>query len=97
VLSGYNGGGDVRFEILSFAIGVVAISGPMTWLRLRSGSLWPCAVLHASHNLFVQGVFDRLTTRGDGAITVVGEFGVVFAGSLLLVSLPFWTMGMRRG
>lgn len=95
VLSNYNGGGDIRFELLSFGVGVIALSGAMAWLRLRAGSLWPCATLHASHNLFIQQVFDRLTTRGAGEITVVGEFGILFAGTVVLVCLPFWIMGIR--
>jgi membrane protease YdiL (CAAX protease family) len=69
VLSDYNGGGDQRFEIASFMILVIAISGAFAWLRLKSGSLWPAATLHASHNLFIQGIFDPLTTRGANEIT----------------------------
>ena len=34
LLSKYNGGGDVRFELISFVTAVLAMSGPMTWLRL---------------------------------------------------------------
>jgi membrane protease YdiL (CAAX protease family) len=95
VFSHYNGGGDPRFEIASFAIGVIAMSGPMTWLRLRSGSFWPCATMHAAHNLTVQNIFDPLTVRGPSAITMTGEFGVVMIGAVVVVSLPFWIMGAR--
>lgn len=97
VFSHYNGGGAQSFELASFAVGVIAMSGPMSWLRLRSGSFWPCATMHASHNLFVQNVFDPLSARGPGEITMVGEFGVVFATTVLVVSLPFWVMGARSG
>ena len=95
ILSTYNAGGDMRFELLSFGIGVVALSGPMAWLRLNANSLWPCVTLHASHNLLIQQIFDRLTTRGEGEITMVGEFGVLFAAAVLLVSVPFWIGGLR--
>ena len=95
ILSTYNAGGDMRFELLSFGIGVVALSGPMAWLRLKANSLWPCVTLHASHNLFIQQIFDRLTTRGAGEITMVGEFGILFAVAVLLVSVPFWIGGSR--
>jgi membrane protease YdiL (CAAX protease family) len=95
LFSHYNGGGDVRFEVASFVVGVIAMSGPMSWLRLRSGSLWPCATFHAAHNLFVQNVFDPLSARGENQITMIGEFGVIFAAAVLLVSLPFWVMGAR--
>jgi membrane protease YdiL (CAAX protease family) len=30
---------------------VVAIAVPMAWLRLRTGSVWPAAIMHALHNL----------------------------------------------
>jgi uncharacterized protein len=95
VLSDYNGGGDQRFEIASFMIMVVAISGAFAWLRLKSGSLWPAATLHASHNLFIQGIFDPLTTRGANEITMVSEFGVVLAAVAVVVCIPFWVMGAR--
>jgi membrane protease YdiL (CAAX protease family) len=95
VLSDYNGGGDQRFEIASFMILVIAISGAFAWLRLSSGSLWPAATLHASHNLFIQGIFDPLTTRGPNPITMVSEFGVILAASAVVVCIPFWVMGAR--
>lgn len=95
VLSDYNGGGDQRFEIASFMIMVIAISGAFAWLRLSSGSLWPAATLHASHNLLIQGIFDPLTTRGANPITMVSEFGVILAGCAVVVCIPFWVMGAR--
>lgn len=95
VLSDYNGGGDKTFEMASFVVLVVSISGVFAWLRLKSGSLWPAATLHASHNLFIQGIFDPLTTRGASDVTMVSEFGVVTAGVALLICIPFWVMGAR--
>ncbi|MGI8746267.1 MAG: hypothetical protein ACR2NN_27550 [Bryobacteraceae bacterium] len=47
---------SARFSVMIVATGTMA-----AWLRLRSGSLWPAAILHASHNLFIQSVFDPLT------------------------------------
>ncbi len=96
IFSGYNAGGEQVFEIISFMVMITAISGAFAWLRLQSGSLWPAVTLHASHNLFLQMIFDPMTTRGDSHITMVGEFGVITAGVCLLVCLPFWIAGMRR-
>jgi len=93
--SGYNGGGDIRFELLSFVVAVVSMSAALSWLRLQSGSFWPCVTMHASHNLFIQGLFDPLSSRGSNSIPMVGEFGIVFAAAVLIVSIPFWIMGMR--
>lgn len=93
LVGGYNGGGDPRLEIPSFIVMVVSMSAALSWLRLKAQSLWPCVTMHAVHNLLVQGIFDRLVTRQSGGITLVGEFGILFAATALLFSLPFWRMG----
>jgi membrane protease YdiL (CAAX protease family) len=95
VFSAYNGGGDTAFEMTSFAVNVIAMSGIFAWLRLDSRSLWPAATLHASHNVFIQLVFDPLSARAGSHITMVSEFGVVTAATCVLFSLPFWVLGAR--
>ena len=43
---------------MSLALGEeIAISFVFAWMRLKSGSLWTGALLHASHNLYVQTIF----------------------------------------
>jgi hypothetical protein len=96
LLGNYNAGGSIGFELASFAIMVLAMSGPIAWLRLKAGSFWPCVTFHASHNLLVQGIFDPLSGRGSGQVTMVGEFGVVMALVVFFTALPFWLMGLRR-
>lgn len=95
VFSTYNGGGDIAFEMASFAVTVLSMSGVFAWLRLDSRSLWPAATLHASHDLFIQVVFDPLSARAGHHITMVSEFGVVTAAVCVLFSLPFWILGAR--
>jgi hypothetical protein len=59
-------------------------------MRLKSGSVWTGMLLHASHNLFIQGVFDPLTQ--DTAVTkyVRGVFGAALAVAGLVVGYLFW-------
>jgi len=73
-----------------FAILIIAISFPFAWLTLKSGSLWTAVLLHTTHNIFIQGVFDRLS--GNTAITphITGEFGVGLALTRLVVAYFFW-------
>ena len=87
----YNGGTGPVFSIACFAVMVVAISFPMTWLRLRSRSVWPTVLMHAMHNLYIQSFFDRVT--GDTGITkyIIGEFGVGLAIVTAIVAYIFWT------
>jgi membrane protease YdiL (CAAX protease family) len=72
-----------------FTLSVVVISGVYTWLRLRSGSVWPAALLHAASNTYM-GAFEALTTHTGVTSYWTYEYGAGFALVLPLVALPFW-------
>jgi uncharacterized protein len=86
----YNSGTPVWYAVLCFAVMVVSLSFPMAWLRLRSGSVWPAAILHASHNLFVQGFFDRVTVDTGPTRWLTGEFGAALAVTIFVTGWLFW-------
>jgi membrane protease YdiL (CAAX protease family) len=91
VLADYhNPGAPLWFGLVCFAVLVIGISFAFAWLRLRSGSVWPTVLLHASHNIAIQAIFTPLT--GATALTpyVIGEFGVGLALAGLLVGYLFW-------
>jgi uncharacterized protein len=89
-LGGYNGGTPGWYSGLCFTALVMGIGTVFAWLRLKSGSVWPAMILHASHNLFIQGFLDPITK--DTAITkyVRGEFGAALAVTGLLTGYLFW-------
>ncbi|WP_049620594.1 type II CAAX endopeptidase family protein [Frateuria defendens] len=91
----YNSGTPWWFALPCFTLMVLAISVPMAWLRLRSGSLWPAAILHASHNVFIQQFFTPITSP-HGAITpyAIDEFGFMLPLVVVLVAVVVWR---RRG
>ena len=53
IFADYNAGAPAWYSVGCFTVAVVAGSFVMAWLTLRSQSLWPAAILHASHNLLV--------------------------------------------
>jgi uncharacterized membrane protein YciS (DUF1049 family) len=61
-------------------------------LTLKSGSLWPAVLLHTTHNIFIQGVFNRLTGNTEISSYITGEFGVGLALTSLVVAYVFWRM-----
>lgn len=91
----YHGEGTPRwYSLACFAAMVMAIGTIMAWLRTVSGSLWPPAVLHASHNLIVQAVFDAGTKPGPWSGYVTGEFGI---GLVLTIGVVAWVIVRKRG
>jgi uncharacterized protein len=87
----YNGGTRPWYSLACFTILVLAIAFVFAWIRLASGSVWPAAILHASHNLWIQDVFDPLTGNTGPTPWVIGEFGAALA----LVALPAAWMAWR--
>jgi membrane protease YdiL (CAAX protease family) len=90
IFADYNGGTPTGYSVLCFAVMVVALGVPFAWLRLKSGSVWPAAILHASHNLFVQGFFDRVTVDTGPTKWLTSEFGAALALAIVGTSLLFW-------
>jgi membrane protease YdiL (CAAX protease family) len=90
LLADYRGGGPVGFGTACFTVMAVGIAVPLAWLRLRSGSLWPATLLHATHNLLVQAVFDPLTTDAGPTEYVIGEFGAALAVAAVVVGWLTW-------
>jgi membrane protease YdiL (CAAX protease family) len=79
------------FWVSCFTIVAIAISFALAWLRLVSGSLWPCVFLHASHNVFMQQIFTPLTAEtGPATVYAVGDLGAAFVVVALFVAVIFW-------
>ena len=90
VFADYNAGAPAWYSVICFVIMVLGISFPFAWLRLRSGSFWPAAILHATHNLFVQAFFDRVTVDTGPTEWFTSEFGAALAVTAVVTALVFW-------
>src|SRR5262249_3568404 len=76
---------------LCFTVMVVSMSFVFAWMRLKSGSLWTGAILHASHNLYIQGVFTPITGDTGKTKWFVDEFGCVVPLVAVAFAVYFWT------
>ncbi|HXY51205.1 MAG TPA: type II CAAX endopeptidase family protein [Terriglobales bacterium] len=90
IWSDYNGGTPLWYGLTCFTVMVVAISFVFAWMRLRSGSLWTGALLHASHNLYVQSIFTPLTGNAGKTAWFIDEFGAVLPAMAVLFAIYFW-------
>ncbi len=92
----------VWYKLICFTVMLTGVSFVFTWFRLKSGSLWTGMFLHASHNLFIQGLPDLTTDKGMTAY-LIDEFGAVSAVVAIIVAFIFWkkrgqlTAGFSKG
>jgi membrane protease YdiL (CAAX protease family) len=82
-------------SVCLFVVGIVAAGYVFAWLRLSSGSIWPCIWAHGAWNAVIQGAFDRSTSdRG----VWVGESGVLTSAMLILFAVVLyrvWPLAQR--
>ncbi len=82
-------------QLLLFVVTVTAMTFTISWLRLKSGSIWPAILLHASHNLYIQWLFDPLTTETSSLSKyVIGESGIALTIVFIALAVIFW--GLRK-
>lgn len=87
ILTGvYAAGPNPGLSAAVFLVDVVGIGYVIGVLRLRSGSVWPAALLHGAWNGIIQVGFDRAAT-GAGATFWVGEEGIFVAVVSLAIGL----------
>ena len=67
---------------------VTAVSiGPMlAWLRLRTGSIWPCIILHATWNGLINAGFTQ-AVQNHAENMWVGETGILVVATLVIAVL----------
>lgn len=87
----YNAGTPTWYGLTCFTVMVIAMSFVFAWMRLRSGSLWTGAILHASHNLYIQSIFTPLTRNTGNTAWFIDEFGAVLPVVAVAFAIYFWS------
>ena len=90
----YNNHVPRLYALVCFTLMVIANSIIMAWLVLRARSLWPAAILHASHNLFIQSIFTPLTRDTGSTKYIIDEFGIGLVITNLIVAI--WILAAKR-
>jgi membrane protease YdiL (CAAX protease family) len=85
----YHSTAPTWYVFLCFIVEVVAFSFVYAWLRLKSGSIWPAVIIHASFNLF-EGVFNQLTVDRGYTEYFTTEFGAGLAIAFVLIAYWCW-------
>ena len=86
----YNLGTPGWYALSCFTVMVIGLSVIYTWFRLKTGSLWTATFLHASHNLFIQGIFTPLTGETGATRYAIDEFGFVLPLVIAVTAVLFW-------
>jgi membrane protease YdiL (CAAX protease family) len=67
-------------------VATLAFGSILAWLRLSTGSVWPCILLHAAWNSMINGGF-TLATENASQNMWIGETGILIAVTLVIAAL----------
>jgi membrane protease YdiL (CAAX protease family) len=98
LFSDYDNASPRWFALPCFVVFVLSLSVIMSWLRLRSGSLWTGAITHASVNLFNQGWFTPMTdAHGWKTAYAIDESGFMLPATFAVAAGVFWRLRAHTG
>lgn len=93
----YKVGAPLWLGLICFTVMTVGISFLYAWLRLRSRSVWPPAMLHASHNVFIISIFNSLTKDTGSTGYFISEYGLGLAAAMVILAGGVWYIQKRSG
>lgn len=95
VLGSYHGPGSLGYSVVTFFLSIFGGSTIFAWIRLRSGSVWPAALLHGFWNYFIQQFYPAVTAVTGAGGAMVGEFGWFTVLISIVLGLLFWHLRDR--
>jgi membrane protease YdiL (CAAX protease family) len=90
MVTDYYRSGHLWYSLTCFTTLLLAASVICTWLRLKSGSIWPAVMLHAANNLFVQDVMRPLAGSGRWSQYAIDQFGGLLPLFAVVVAVTVW-------
>ncbi len=84
--SGYAALPSPLFSATNLMVAAAAFGSILAWMRLGTGSIWPCVVAHAAWNAIINGAFN-LATQGEDATFWIGESGFLVMLAVVGVTL----------
>lgn len=78
------------YQIACFTAMVITTGVILAWLRMKSGSIWPVAIMHATHNGLIQTFLDRITIDKGNTQYFTGEFGVMLITFAFIIAWYVW-------
>ena len=68
-------------------VATLAFGSILGWVRLGTGSVWPCIVAHAAWNAIINGAFTPATQNATENLWI-GETGILVTATLVIAA--FW-------
>ncbi len=74
----------------TFTIMIIGISVILAYYTFKSNSLWPAAIYHSVHNIYIQKICTPLTISNEKTIFWIDEYGFMIPIITTIFAIYFW-------
>ena len=71
----YGRGENLLMHMGAFTIMIIGISVILAYFTFKSKSLWPAAIYHSVHNIYIQKICSPLTVSNENTAFWIDEYG----------------------
>lgn len=86
----YGSGENLLMHMGAFTIMIIGISVILAYYTFKSNSLWPAAIYHSVHNIYIQKIATPLTISNDKTFFWIDEYGFMIPIVTTVFAFYFW-------
>ena len=86
----YGRGENLLLHMGAFSIMIIGISVILAYYTFKSNSLWPAALYHSVHNIYIQKICTPLTISNDKTTFWIDEYGLMIPIVTTIFAVYFW-------
>ncbi|WP_033958908.1 CPBP family intramembrane glutamic endopeptidase [Psychroserpens jangbogonensis] len=86
----YGRGENLLLHLTAFTIMIIGISVILAYYTFKSKSLWPAAMYHSVHNIYIQKICTPLTISNGSTEFWIDEYGFMIPIITTIFAVYFW-------
>jgi membrane protease YdiL (CAAX protease family) len=92
----FGSGEYLVLHIGAFTTMIIGISVILSYYTFKSNSLWPAALYHSVHNIYIQKICTPLTISNDNTAFWIDEYGFMLPIVTSIFAIYFWRKARRE-
>jgi membrane protease YdiL (CAAX protease family) len=86
----YGSGENLLLHLSAFTIMIIGMSVILAYFTFKSNSLWPAAIYHSIHNIYIQKICTPLTISNNNTTFWIDEYGFMIPIVTTIFAIYFW-------
>ena len=86
----FGSGENLLLHLSAFTIMILGISVILAYYTFKSNSLWPAAIFHSIHNIYIQKICTPLTISNNNTTFWIDEYGFMLPIITTIFAIYFW-------